>query len=106
MTASGVQAQGSPGGRERQPNPPLREAITLVAGIAAAFGLAFAVLAWSVDSLVTWIPAEMELRVFANRADGLAGAAAAAQDERGETARRVLERLTRMHPTRRFGSRS
>ncbi len=80
------------------PTHPLREAATLVVGVAAIVAVAFALLTWSVDFLVTWIPPETEARVFAHLSAESAGARPTADDERMETARRVLERLAARWP--------
>jgi len=75
------------------PTHPLREAATLVVGVAVVIVLAVTLLAWTVDLLVTWIPPETEARVFGQLGAEMAGARPAAHDERVETAQGILDRL-------------
>jgi predicted Zn-dependent protease len=75
------------------PTHPLREMVTLIVGVTVVVALAVALLAWSVDVLVTWIPPEIEARVFGHLGAKLAGTRPAAHDERVETAQKLLERL-------------
>ena len=55
------------------PTRPLREAAALMAGLTLIPAVAFGLVAWSVDAVVLWIPAETEARVFSGRNLGLAG---------------------------------
>jgi Zn-dependent protease with chaperone function len=83
---------------------PLREAATLIAGATAVLAVAFGLVAWGVDALVTWIPAETEARLFTHRDVALAGVLPADPDQRAETVLEVLERLANRWPDRPYSS--